>query len=101
MFALVVRFELKDAQAAEAFDALVRDTLNGIREREPGTLVYVTHGVDGAPLSRVFYEVYRDRSAFEEHGNQPHTRHFLTERDRYVSSARVEFLAPQAGVKGL
>jgi quinol monooxygenase YgiN len=100
MFALVVRFELKDNAAAEAFDALVSETGKGIAELEPGTLVYATHTVADAPLSRVFYEVYRDRDAFEEHERQPHTRHFLDQRNNYVADFRVEFLTP-ATAKGL
>lgn len=100
MFALVVRFELKDAAAAEAFDQLVAETGRGIAEHEPGTLVYATHTVADAPLSRVFYEVYQDREAFEEHERQPHTRRFLDARPEYVESFRVEFLTP-AQSKGL
>ncbi|WP_063129037.1 putative quinol monooxygenase [Nocardia fusca] len=100
MFALVVRFELKDAEAAEGFDRLVEETAKGISELEPGTLVYATHTVADAPLSRVFYEVYRDREAFEEHERQAHTRKFLDERRNYTSDFRVEFLAPVA-TKGL
>ncbi|WP_040837660.1 putative quinol monooxygenase [Nocardia brevicatena] len=100
MFALVVRFELKDAVAAEAFDQLVEETAQGIAEHEPGTLVYATHTIEDAPLSRVFYEVYRDREAFEEHERQAHTRRFLDQRSNYVADFRVEFLTP-ATAKGL
>ncbi|MGH3941644.1 MAG: putative quinol monooxygenase [Pseudonocardiaceae bacterium] len=94
MYALVARFELHDQASAQAFDRLVEATAQGILAKEPGTLVYVTHQVADAPLARVFYEVYRDQEAFEEHGRQPHTIHFLTERQRYVLSARVEFIKP-------
>ncbi|NKY34651.1 antibiotic biosynthesis monooxygenase [Nocardia speluncae] len=100
MFALVVRFELKDTAAAEAFDQLVAKTGEGIAEHEPGTLVYAIHTVTDAPLSRIFYEVYRDREAFDEHERQPHTRRFLDARPEYVESFRVEFLTPTA-TKGL
>jgi quinol monooxygenase YgiN len=100
MYALVVRFELNDEEAAAGFDELVEETGRQIATREPGTLVYVTHRVEDAPLSRVFYEVYRDRSAFETHERQPHTVHFLSERDKYLSSTRVEFVSP-ATAKGL
>ncbi|MGW1740729.1 putative quinol monooxygenase [Nocardia sp. NPDC001965] len=100
MFALVVRFDLKDAEAAGAFDRLVAETAEGIAELEPGTLVYATHTVADAPLARVFYEVYRDREAFEEHERQPHTRRFLDRRADYVADFRVEFLTP-AAAKGL
>ncbi|MBF6333596.1 putative quinol monooxygenase [Nocardia transvalensis] len=101
MYALVVRFELKDGESAEAFDQLVAQTVRGIQEKEPGTLVYATHHVDGEPLARIFYEVYRDREAFDAHERQPHTLHFLSERHRYVVDTRVEFVTPRADSKGL
>lgn len=100
MFALVVRFDLKDDEAAAAFDRLVAETVEEITALEPGTLVYATHTVTDAPLSRVFYEVYRDREAFEEHERRPHTRRFLEQRRDYVADFRVEFLTP-AAAKGL
>jgi quinol monooxygenase YgiN len=100
VFVLVVRFDLADAGKAAGFDNLVSETVDAIRRLEPGTLVYATHAVEGAPLARVFYEVYRDRAAFEEHERQPHTVRFLSECDRYVSHFRVEFLTPCAE-KGL
>ncbi|MGQ4597923.1 antibiotic biosynthesis monooxygenase [Nocardia sp. R6R-6] len=100
MFALVVRFDLQDAEKAAEFDKLVAETVQAIAELEPGTLVYATHTVQDEPLSRVFYEVYRDREAFEEHERQPHTRHFLSQREKYIASSRVEFLSP-ADAKGL
>jgi quinol monooxygenase YgiN len=31
-------------------------------------------------------EVYRDRAAFEAHEDQPHTKRFLAERDRYLAA---------------
>src|SRR4051812_33157002 len=93
MFALVVRFDLKDQSAASQFDALVERTAAGIVEHEPGTLVYSTHPVVDEPLARVFYEVYADRAAFEAHEAQPHVKTFLTERDQYLSGTRVEFLS--------
>lgn len=99
-FALVVRFNLENDEKAAAFDALVADTVRSITEHEPGTLVYATHTVTGEPLARVFYEVYRDREAFDAHEQQPHTRHFLEQRGQYIESFRVEFLTPTT-VKGL
>ncbi|MPZ65665.1 MAG: antibiotic biosynthesis monooxygenase [Pseudonocardiaceae bacterium] len=97
MFALVVRFELQDAEAAEAFDRLVAETAPGIREQEPGTLVYAVHAVQDAPLSRVFYELYEDRAAFDAHEAQPQTKRFLADREQYLSGSRVEFLSAPTG----
>ncbi|MFI9309058.1 putative quinol monooxygenase [Streptomyces triculaminicus] len=95
-FGLFVRFTLKEGTAAD-FDALVRETAEAIRAKEPGTLIYVCHEVDGAPSERVFYELYADHDAFEEHERQPHTRHFLSERTKYVTKTQVDRLSPYAG----
>ena len=97
MFALVVRFDLPDPQAAAAFDDLVRQVLPGIRAEEPGTLVYDTHTVEDEPLARVFYEVYSDRAAHAAHEARPGTAEFLAQVGTLVSSVRVEFLAPVPG----
>ncbi|MEU0086882.1 antibiotic biosynthesis monooxygenase [Streptomyces sp. NPDC006274] len=96
-FGLVVRFMLKGDDAATAFDELCVRTLEGIRELEPGTLVYVSHVPDGEPLVRVFYELYTDRAAFEEHEAQPHVRRFLAERETFLAGIDVTFLNAVAG----
>lgn len=92
-FALVVRFTVRPGAETE-FDALIADTVRQIAANEPGTLLYVCHSdraTDGPP-ARVFYELYEDRAAFEEHERQPHVRHFLSERDRFVQATNVTFL---------
>jgi quinol monooxygenase YgiN len=94
VFALVVRFDLPDAAAAEAFDALVADVLPGIRSSEPGTLLYLTHTVDGEPLARVFYEAYRDRAGHAEHEARPQTAAFLERVRDLGPQVRLELLTP-------
>ena len=94
MFALVVRFDLPDAAAAAEFDALVRGVLPGIGTEEPGTLLYLTHAVEGEPLARIFYEVYRDRAAHAAHEERPATAEFLRRVQELVASVRVELLHP-------
>ncbi len=100
MFGLVVRFTCKDEESAEAFDRLVAETLEGIKNREPGTLVYVSHLVEGEPLRRVFYELYADRAAFDAHEEQEHTKRFLVRREELLSSVEVEWVTAQVG-KGI
>jgi quinol monooxygenase YgiN len=95
VFALIVRFDLPDAAAAQAFDELTAHAVPLIRANEPGTLVYEPHAVEGEPLSRVFYEVYRDREAHAEHERQPHTMQFLAGVRALVTTTRVELLTPQ------
>jgi quinol monooxygenase YgiN len=97
VFALVVRFYLRDEEAAKGFDNLVAETVAKIRESEPGTLIYAVHKVKDAPLSRIFCEVYESREAFDAHERQEHTKRFLDERGQYLTGARVEFLEPPSG----
>ncbi|MDH2393138.1 antibiotic biosynthesis monooxygenase [Streptomyces sp. HNM0663] len=95
-FALSVRFTLREGASA-GFDALVEQTTAAIRVHEPRTLVYACHSVEGAPNQRIFFELYADHDAFEEHERQPHTRHFLKERTKYVAATEVDRLTPYAG----
>jgi quinol monooxygenase YgiN len=97
MFALVVRFYLRDEEAAKGFDKLVEETSVKIRENEPSTVIYAVHKVKDAPLSRIFYELYESRDAFDAHEQQEHTRRFLDEREQYLTGTRVEFLEPPIG----
>jgi quinol monooxygenase YgiN len=97
MFGLCVRFTCKDQAAAEAYDRLVAETIEAIKANEPGTLVYASHLVKGEPLQRIFYELYRDKAAFEAHEAAAHTRHYLDERDQYLASTEVDWLTLQMG----
>lgn len=98
-FGLIVKFILRPGHE-EAFDELVSETLPGILDREPGTLIYACHQVCDAPSERVFYELYRDREAFDAHGAQPHVRRFLAEREQHLERVVVDFLTWADG-KGL
>jgi quinol monooxygenase YgiN len=100
MFGLCVRFTCKDEASAEAYDQLVAETIEGIRAHEPGTVVYASHKVEGEPLQRIFYELYEDEAAFKAHGEAPHTRRYLSERDQYLASTEVDRLALQVA-KGI
>ena len=87
----------KDQASAEAYDRLVAETVEGIKASEPGTLVYACHLVEGQPLQRIFYELYRDRRAFEAHEAAPHTRRYLDQRDQYLARTEVDWLTLQTG----
>jgi quinol monooxygenase YgiN len=95
-FALMVRFTVRPGSEA-AFDALVAETAAGIREREPGTLVYACHLVEGQPQQRIFYELYRNRAAFERHESGEHVRRFLAGRTALLESTDVDVLELQDG----
>ena len=92
-YGLVVRFRLRPGCEA-AFDRLVAETIGEIQRREHRTLMYSSHAVHGRPDLRIFYELYADRGAFDEHEKQPHVRRFLTEREALLSETEVDFLTP-------
>lgn len=92
-FGLIVRFTVRPGSES-AFDELTAETVAEVQRCEPGTLLYLCHKVDGAPSERIFYELYRDRAAFEAHEEQPHVRRFLAERARHLDRTDVDFLAP-------
>lgn len=97
MFGLMVRFTCKDEESAGKFDQLVSETIGKIETEEPGTLIYAVHKVDGQPLQRIFYELYRDRAAFDAHEEQDHVRWFLSARDDLLASVEVDWLGLQVG----
>lgn len=98
MHTLIVRFDLPDAAAAERFDELTAATVPLIRSREPGTLTYQPYTVEGEPLARVFFEVYRDREAQAEHERHPHTAEFLAAVRETITSIRAESVTPYSSV---
>jgi quinol monooxygenase YgiN len=101
MFGLVVRFNIRDEEAAAQFDALTREAVEQISAEEPGTLIYATHIVEDEPLARVFYEVYADREAFQTHEDAEHVKAFHAAKNPLlVGEHRVEFLMP-GPAKGL
>jgi quinol monooxygenase YgiN len=85
VIALVVRFALTPG-GEEAFDTLIAETCRGIRDCEPGTLVYAVTHDPADPAARTFLEVYRDEAAFAAHEDQPHTRRFLERRAAHLAA---------------
>jgi hypothetical protein len=45
--------------------------------------------VPNAPMQRIFYEIYRDRAAFDSHENQPYMKRFVADRRAYVLATNV------------
>lgn len=81
-------YTLREGQE-DAFDRLTEDAVRAVREREPDTLIYACHTARNAPNQRVFYQLYRDRMAYQEHERQPHIQHFLAEGAPYVRTTKV------------
>lgn len=81
-------FTLLDDKAAD-FDRIAEQTAEEVRIGEPDTLVYVIHLVPNAPMQRIFYEIYRDRAAFDSHENKSYTKRFVAERRAYVLATNI------------
>jgi quinol monooxygenase YgiN len=81
-------FTLLDDRAAD-FDRLAEEAAELVSAGEPDTLVYVIHLVPNAPLQRIFYEVYRDRAAFDAHESQPYMQRFVAGRRSLVLATNV------------
>ncbi|HYB15841.1 MAG TPA: hypothetical protein VEF71_10270, partial [Streptosporangiaceae bacterium] len=47
------------------------------------------HLVPNAPMQRIFYEIYRDREAFDSHERQPYMQRFVAERRSCVLATNV------------
>jgi quinol monooxygenase YgiN len=84
----ILIFTLLDDRVAD-FDRLAEQAAEEVRTGEPDTLVYVIHLVPNAPLQRIFYEIYRDRAAFESHESQPYMQRFVAERRSCVLATNV------------
>jgi quinol monooxygenase YgiN len=84
-------------EAADDFERLASEVVEQVKTREPGTLVYVMHGVPAAPMQRILYAVYRDEAAFDEHERQPYIRQFEEEREPLVLATNVIELGVKLG----
>jgi quinol monooxygenase YgiN len=84
----ILIFTLLDDHVAD-FDRIAEQAAEEVRIREPDTLVYVIHLVPNAPMQRIFYEIYRDRAAFDRHENQPYMKRFVADRRACVLATNV------------
>ena len=85
---LIAIYTLLEDKVAD-FDRAADEVAEQVRAGEPDTLVYVIHTVPQAPMQRIFYEVYRDRAAYEQHEKQPYVQRFVAARRPYVLATNV------------
>src|SRR6201999_1040514 len=85
---LIAIYTLLEDKVAD-FDRAADEVAEQVRASEPDTLVYVIHTVPKAPMQRIFYEVYRDRAAYERHEKQDYVQRFVTARRPYVLATNV------------
>jgi quinol monooxygenase YgiN len=88
MFGQIAIYTVLEDRVDE-FDQLTARVVEQVRSREPDTLVFIVHAVPSAPMQRILYEVYRDRAAYQWHGQQPYVRQFEADRRPYVLATNV------------
>ena len=94
LYGLIAIYTLAEGTTAD-FDALAERVVAEVRASEPDALVYAVHSVPNAEMQRIFYEVYRDRMAYEDHKRQPHIQRFEADSSPYVLATNVIELGMQ------
>ena len=69
-YTLVVRMTAPEGEQDRAADLIRR--LGEASRQEPGVIHYIPHRDPENPRVFVLYEQYRDKAAFEEHGQTEH-----------------------------
>ena len=87
-YGLIAIYTLLEDRVAD-FDRIADRAAEEVRTHEPDTLVYVIHTVPKAPMQRIFYEIYRDRVAYNRHEQQAYIKRFVTARRPYVLATNV------------
>jgi quinol monooxygenase YgiN len=88
MYGQITVFTLLDGRES-AFDQLARDAIRAARDTEPDLVIYTCHEVVGAPTQRIFYQLFRDQAAFQEHQWMPYVLEFLGESRTHVQDTNV------------
>ncbi|WP_448627851.1 putative quinol monooxygenase [Geodermatophilus sp. URMC 64] len=83
MFSLLVQVQVDPERRAE-FLAAVTDNAEASVRDEPGCLRFDVCSVEGDENRFLFYELYRDAAAFEEHRAAPHFQAWREAADRTV-----------------
>jgi quinol monooxygenase YgiN len=94
LFGQITIYTLIDNRVDE-FDRLTERVVEMVGQREPDTLVFISHAVPSAPTQRILYQVYRSRSAYQRHLAQPYIQQFDQDRRSYVLATNVVELGLQ------
>jgi quinol monooxygenase YgiN len=88
----LLRVECLDNSAAAEFDDLTANVFRHVRDHESGTLVFASHGVEGKPLTRVLYELYRDQASANIHAQGEALRELLARQNSLLAGVQIEEL---------
>lgn len=88
LFGQITIYTLNEGRAKD-FDRLTEWVVAQVQAEEPGTLVYIVHAVPTAPMQRILYEVYRDRTAHDEHLRRGYVMTYEAEQRPLVLATNV------------
>jgi quinol monooxygenase YgiN len=77
-YTLVARMTARDGEQDRAEELIRR--LGEASRQEPGVVHYIAHRDPEDPRVFLMYEQYRDKSAFEEHGQTDHFKELAVEQ---------------------
>ena len=83
MFSLMVQVQVDPERRQEFLAAITANAEASVRD-EPGCLRFDVCSVEGDESRFVFYELYRDAAAFDDHRAAPHFRAWREEAARTV-----------------
>ena len=91
--ALIARIKAK-AGCENDLEAAFRDMIKKVRAAEPGCQAYVLHKANQDPTQFVWYEVYSDQAAFDNHRKTEHMKEMGTRiKDLLDGRPQVEMLS--------
>ncbi|MDH3375586.1 MAG: antibiotic biosynthesis monooxygenase [Gammaproteobacteria bacterium] len=89
-FVLVARYEVKDGSPEEVVDAALIESEAALRD-EQGCRAFDIMASSGDDSEGLFYEMYDDEAAFEEHRETPHFSAFFSA----IEDSTVEWTGPR------
>jgi quinol monooxygenase YgiN len=84
--AFTVAWQVRDGEAAASADIIARFVPEA--RKEPGLELLMVNQCATNPLEFLFYEVFRDAAAFEEHQQTPHFKTLILEQGLPLLSKR-------------
>jgi quinol monooxygenase YgiN len=91
--ALIARIKAKPG-CENDLEAAFRDMIKKVRAAEPGCQAYVLHKANQDPTQFVWYEVYSDQAAFDNHRKTDHMKEMGTRiKDLLDGRPQVEMLS--------
>ena len=89
---LIAKIKAKPG-SEKALEEAFRDMIKKVRAAEPGCQAYVLHKSNDDPTQFVWYEIYQDQAAFDNHRKTDHMKEMGTRiKDLLDGRPQVEML---------